>query len=310
MKSTSRAGTGCWTLRKHSGKSSMAIGIFPSSFQRLPPPSQFPALSSQVQNALHGQKVRITDDDEPDCYYIGRLAVSEWKAERTIGKLTMDCNCEPFKYRPASQAVYLCGENLLNLTTGTATTASAWTMTETGYTFARGTVTGGSFIYFSVPVKKGQKYVFSAAYEMTGTMLYVYKKRLYGETVAKANKGSPIVFTADETGQYVFGLYATSAIQEGTFENVMLLEGESAATAYIPYDAGEKTVTATFANVRKPAVPTAFLKGSATVENESNFITLTPGANTLTEFVFYADETELTFKGNGIVMVEWLERGL
>lgn len=38
-------------------------------------------------------------DDDPDWYYVGRITVSEWKAEKNIGKLTIDCDCDPFKYK-------------------------------------------------------------------------------------------------------------------------------------------------------------------------------------------------------------------
>jgi hypothetical protein len=50
-----------------------------------------------VQNALHGKKMKITLDDDPGWYYIGRISVSEWKADRNIGKLVVDCDCEPYK---------------------------------------------------------------------------------------------------------------------------------------------------------------------------------------------------------------------
>ena len=61
------------------------------------PQSEFLALFSRVQNALHGQKMRIVLDDDPEWYYVGRITVSEWKANKAIGKLTIDCDCEPYK---------------------------------------------------------------------------------------------------------------------------------------------------------------------------------------------------------------------
>ena len=66
-------------------------------FSTMVPQSQFMTLFSRVQNALHGQKVQIILDDDPGWFYTGRIFVSEWKAERRIGKLTIDCECEPFK---------------------------------------------------------------------------------------------------------------------------------------------------------------------------------------------------------------------
>lgn len=66
-------------------------------FSTMVPQSQFMDLFAQVQNALHGQKMNIILDDDPEWFYMGRITVSEWKAEKNIGKLTIDCDCEPFK---------------------------------------------------------------------------------------------------------------------------------------------------------------------------------------------------------------------
>lgn len=66
-------------------------------FSTMVPQSQFMSLFSEVQNALHGKKMNIILDDDPEWFYVGRITVSEWKAEKNIGKLTIDCDCEPFK---------------------------------------------------------------------------------------------------------------------------------------------------------------------------------------------------------------------
>ena len=66
-------------------------------FSTIVPRSQFMDLFSAVQNALNGQKMRIILDEDPTWFYAGRVTVSEWKAEKNIGKLTIDCDCEPYK---------------------------------------------------------------------------------------------------------------------------------------------------------------------------------------------------------------------
>lgn len=278
-------------------------------FSTMVPQEEFLILFSQVQNALHGQKMKITLDDDPDCYYMGRLTVSEWKADRLIGSLTIDCDCEPFKYRLSSQIVSLTGRNLLDLDAGIITDEGVWTKGSTGYTFTRRTGTGGSFVHWLIPVKKGQQYTFSANYTLTTRLLYVYRDKLYGNLVGKATNGEPLVFTAEEAGVYAFGIYVTSAATEGTFTNVMLQEGGSVGS-YVAYDKTEREVEVTFNNVRKPAVPVAYVSGSAEVQSASNAQVLSPGANTLDSFVFRQGDTTLTFSGNGTVVVAWLERGL
>ena len=79
-------------------------------------PSEFMTLFSRVQNALHGKKMTITLDDDPEWYYIGRISVSEWKAEKNIGKLTIDCDCEPYKYQVSTTVITKSISGTLNIT--------------------------------------------------------------------------------------------------------------------------------------------------------------------------------------------------
>lgn len=59
----------------------------------------FLSLYSTVKNALHGKKMRIILDDDPLFYYIGRISVSPLTNEKNIGKITIECDCEPYKYK-------------------------------------------------------------------------------------------------------------------------------------------------------------------------------------------------------------------
>ena len=74
-------------------------------FSSLTIPSDFMSLFSRVQNALHGKKMHIILDEDPEWYYVGRISVSEWKADRNIGKLTIDCDCDPYKYQISTTVV-------------------------------------------------------------------------------------------------------------------------------------------------------------------------------------------------------------
>ena len=59
----------------------------------------FDSLFSNIQNAIHGQFVKIIVDDDDTFYYMGRVNVNEWKSDKTIGKVVIECDCEPFKYK-------------------------------------------------------------------------------------------------------------------------------------------------------------------------------------------------------------------
>jgi len=273
-------------------------------FSTIVPQSEFLTLFSTIKNAIHGKKMRIILDDDPHFYYVGRCFVSSFTNEKNIGKIAVECDCEPYKHGLASKAVYLCGENLLNLDAGTPTTENTWNKTETGYTFTRGTASGGSFMYWIVPVERGKQYTFSADYTKTTRLLYVYKDRLYGTLVAKATSGEPAIITAEETGLYVFGLYVVSGETDGTFGNVMLREG-AAVGSFVPYDPATKTVNTVFTNGRIPTVPTAYTTNAVTMESDSVFVTLKKGKQLVDDFTFQKGDNSFTFKGNGVVVIEW-----
>lgn len=278
-------------------------------FSTILPQRDFMEQFASVQNALHGQKMQISLDADAEWYYTGRVSVSPWKSEKNIGKITIDCDCDPYKYRNSAKVVHLCGRNLINLDAGVSTTSGAWVKMETGYKFTRGSEAGGSFVYFNVPVQKGVQYIFSADYTLTTRLLYVYKDRLYGTLVEKAQSGQPCIFTPDKTGIYTFGLYIVAKENSGVFENVMLQEGTETG-AYEAYDATEKEITVAFNNTRKSAIPSMRALGSVTVESDSNFATLSDSSQSFPEFTLSQGETALTFKGNGYAVVEWKEGGL
>lgn len=53
---------------------------------------------SSVKNALHGKKMKIVLDDDPNYYFYGRVSVGDWESENNIvGKVTITCDCEPYK---------------------------------------------------------------------------------------------------------------------------------------------------------------------------------------------------------------------
>ena len=61
--------------------------------------STFMDAFSDIQNAIHGKKVNCILDDDPDFYYVGRCTVDKWKADKNIGKITVEVSCEPYKYK-------------------------------------------------------------------------------------------------------------------------------------------------------------------------------------------------------------------
>ena len=54
---------------------------------------------SRVLNALHGKKMKIVLDDEPEYYYLGRVNVSDYASSKRIGTITIEVDAEPYKYK-------------------------------------------------------------------------------------------------------------------------------------------------------------------------------------------------------------------
>lgn len=74
-----------------------ATHIFP--FTALVPRNDFLTHYSFVKNALHGKKLPIILDDDPGFYYVGRCYVSKFTNEKGIGTISVECECEPYKYK-------------------------------------------------------------------------------------------------------------------------------------------------------------------------------------------------------------------
>ena len=62
-------------------------------------------LYSTIKNAIHGIKMRIILDDDPAHYYLGRCFVSSFLHSRNIGLISVECDCEPYKYRASKTVV-------------------------------------------------------------------------------------------------------------------------------------------------------------------------------------------------------------
>lgn len=67
--------------------------------------STWTAKVSEIQNYLHGKRLKIVFDDDLAFYYVGRISVNKWETNKNIGSLVIDGDVEPFKYDMISSAV-------------------------------------------------------------------------------------------------------------------------------------------------------------------------------------------------------------
>lgn len=68
-------------------------------FSTILPQTQFITQFSTIKNAIHGKKMRIILDDDPLFFWAGRCFVSGFTNEKGVGKVEIECDCEPYKYR-------------------------------------------------------------------------------------------------------------------------------------------------------------------------------------------------------------------
>lgn len=59
--------------------------------------SRWSAVYSELQDYLHGQKMKIIFDDDPEFYYEGRLNVDSWKSEKRTATIVISGTVAPYK---------------------------------------------------------------------------------------------------------------------------------------------------------------------------------------------------------------------
>lgn len=68
------------------------------TFSVIHPMEQWSDKVSEIENYLHGKRMKVVFDDDANFYYIGRLKVNEWSSQKSIGKLVIECVADPYKY--------------------------------------------------------------------------------------------------------------------------------------------------------------------------------------------------------------------
>lgn len=68
------------------------------TFSVVHPMEQWSDKVSEIENFLHGKRMKVVFDDDANFYYIGRLKVNEWSSQKSIGKLVIECVADPYKY--------------------------------------------------------------------------------------------------------------------------------------------------------------------------------------------------------------------
>jgi hypothetical protein len=139
---------------------------------------EFLELYSLVQNAIHGQKMKVILDDDPSHYYYGRVTINEWKSNKNIGEIVIEVDAEPFKmevyetvvsqYVSSSANIVLANDKMP--TVPTITTTSSFLISFGGY---NDEYSAGTFTIPEMELGEGDNQVYV---EGTGTITFTYRK--------------------------------------------------------------------------------------------------------------------------------------
>lgn len=140
--------------------------------------SEFLSLFSTIKNAIHGKKMRIILDDDPHFYYVGRLHVSSFTNEKNVGVVSIEADCEPYKYKLEKTVVSatVVDSATVQLPNGRKRTVPTITTTAS-MTIAFGnfsrSVSAGTFVIPELELVEGNNTVTVTG---TGTISFVYQE--------------------------------------------------------------------------------------------------------------------------------------
>lgn len=60
--------------------------------------TKWTSIYSKVMNYLHGHKLKVIFDEDPNHYYLGRFKVDEWSSNKKTSTLVISGEAEPYKY--------------------------------------------------------------------------------------------------------------------------------------------------------------------------------------------------------------------
>lgn len=59
--------------------------------------SEWSAVYSALLNEVHGKRLQIILDDDPNYYWIGRVVVNEWESDKRTATIVLTAQLEPYK---------------------------------------------------------------------------------------------------------------------------------------------------------------------------------------------------------------------
>ena len=147
-------------------------------FQKGVSSTGFLSLVSHVQGSIHGKRLTVTLDDDPDWYYQGRCRVSDFSHNKGIAVVNVEVDAEPYKLKNAATKVTRAVTDTATITLSnsrkpvvpTITTTAAMTIAFGSYTAS---VQAGTFRLPELQLQEGQNTVTVTG---TGSITFEYRK--------------------------------------------------------------------------------------------------------------------------------------
>lgn len=303
-------------------------------FSTIAPKSQFMDVFSRVQNLLHGRRMEIRLSEDPTWYYTGRVSVNEWKADKAIGTFTVDCDCEPYKYKVSDTTIlhHFSGKNLFNCSEPQLATAynTSVTSLSTGVRITSLSPGQWRFAQFKIaPIKMLAGLTITCRYKATASAgaaervgLGYFKSpynplSIVAYSTASSNTVSLKVDAKQAEAFDSVGLWLYSSRDVDGVANAYVdytdvqVEIGSTATAFAAYDSTVKTAAITVANSRKPVIPLIMATAPATVGMGGFTASVQADAeNRIPEFEMKEGNHVFTVSGSGLFAIRYRECSL
>lgn len=149
---------------------------------KLYPGDNWAAKRTQVSNAINGRTCRITLDEDPEYYYIGRVAVDKHASDSILHTITVIATCQPYKLRQnettataslttSNKTLTLVNEH--RVVVPTITVSAATTLTWKGRTFS---LSAGTHKVLDIELTEGTNSLQAKTTAGTGTITIKYQE--------------------------------------------------------------------------------------------------------------------------------------
>ena len=298
-------------------------------FQKAIKPSELVSLASDIQDAVHGLKMAVALDDDPDWYYYGRVSVKDFNWKKGIGTISIEVDAEPYKLarQKTKQFVNLSGKNLFDNNNVVTVINSAVTITKLDTGIRLTSKQAGDYTYAAIKIvpaamvvgqritvqckataSAANKAKFGLGYATPTAKPSDPPKYVVGSVVATGS--FTMVVEAEKAAQYqyvvlfVYGNILGTGIV-GDYSDYVDMQVELGhATAYEAYNGTEKTVNVQLENTRMHAVPVISTQHAVTVKSGAETVAIAADG-TSSQFQLTEGSNQFSITGKGLVAFEW-----